>query len=74
MAIEFTAPKIVESECEVEIEQVDIKTGVLFWDYSLIMYTLGKSLSMNAVKQFMTKFWSFTKLPNMFSMMKGISY
>ncbi|XP_058770215.1 uncharacterized protein LOC131643883 [Vicia villosa] len=66
MVIYFTAPKIVEGECEVEIEQADIETGVLFWDSSIIIYTLGKSLSMNAVKQFMTKFWSFVKLPDMF--------
>lgn len=30
------------------------------------MYTLGKDLSMNAVKQYMIKFSNFIKLPEMY--------
>lgn len=62
----FTAPKIVDGELEVEIETKDVESELFFWDLTLIMYTSGKDLSMNVIKQFMTKFWNFVQLPDMF--------
>ncbi|CAK8562005.1 unnamed protein product [Lathyrus sativus] len=60
--IEFIAPNIVEGEIEVDIEEADIESEVKFWDLSLIMYVIGKDLSMNAIKRYMIKFWNFVKV------------
>ncbi|XP_058764506.1 uncharacterized protein LOC131637957 [Vicia villosa] len=64
--IGYSAPKIVEGEIEVEIEAADVQSEVKFWEHTLIMYVLGKDLSMNAVKQFMLRTWNFVKLPELF--------
>jgi hypothetical protein len=66
LAMEYVAPKLVNGEVEVEIENSDIESEVKFWESSLIMYVLGSELSMSAVKQFMIKTWNFVKLPDMF--------
>ncbi|XP_058749946.1 uncharacterized protein LOC131622954 [Vicia villosa] len=66
LTIEFIPPTIVEGEMEVEIVEEDIVSEIMFWDSTLIMYALGKELSMNAVKNFMSKFWDFVQLPSMF--------
>jgi hypothetical protein len=66
LAMEYVAPKRVNGEIEVEIDVTDIESEVQFWASSLIMYVLGGELSMNAVKQFMIRNWSFVKLPDMF--------
>ncbi|KAL5170000.1 hypothetical protein HKD37_11G031783 [Glycine soja] len=65
-AIEYFAPKVVEGEIEVEIEEEDILSELKYWETTLIMYVLGRELSMNAVKQYMMKFWSFVQLPEMY--------
>lgn len=59
MAIEFVAPKILEGEIEINIKVVDVESEVKFWESSLIMYVLGKDLSMNVVKHFMFHFSDF---------------
>lgn len=59
MAIEFVAPKILEGEIEINIKVIDVESEVKFWESSLIMYVLGKDLSMNVVKHFMFHFWDF---------------
>lgn len=56
LTIEFTPSKIIEGELEVEIEDADIEFELMFWDSTLIMYALGKELSMNAVKNYTSKF------------------
>jgi hypothetical protein len=66
LAMEYVAPKRVNGEIEVEIDVTDIESEVQFWASSLIMYVLGGELSVNAVKQFMIRNWSFVKLPDMF--------
>jgi hypothetical protein len=66
LAMEYVAPKLVNGEVEVEIENSGIESEVKFWESSLIMYVLGSELSMSAVKQFMIKTWNFVKLPDMF--------
>lgn len=50
MAIKFVAPKTVEGEIEVEVEDINVESEVNFLESSLIMYVLGRNLSMNAVK------------------------
>jgi hypothetical protein len=64
--MEYVAPKRVNGEIEVEIEASDVDSEIQYWASSLIMYVLGGDLSMSAVKQFMTRHWSFVKLPDMF--------
>ncbi|CAK8532570.1 unnamed protein product [Lathyrus sativus] len=71
MAIEFVAPKVVEGEIEVDIEDSDVESEVKYLESALIMYALGRELSINAVKNFMSKFWNFVKLSNIFYHEKG---
>ncbi|XP_058762881.1 uncharacterized protein LOC131636267 [Vicia villosa] len=66
LTIEFSAPKYVEGEFEVEIEEADMESELLFGDSALIMYAIGKNLSMNAVKNYMAKFWNFVQLPGIY--------
>ncbi|CAK8578828.1 unnamed protein product [Lathyrus sativus] len=66
LTMEFVAPKIIDGEVEIQIEEEDVEKEVKFWESALIMYVLSEDLSMNAVKQFMMKSWNFVKLPDMF--------
>ncbi|XP_058771879.1 uncharacterized protein LOC131645220 [Vicia villosa] len=66
LQMEFVAPKVVNGELEVEIEEEDIASELRHWDSALIMYVLGGDLSMNNVKQFMIRNWNFVKLPEMY--------
>ncbi|CAK8563489.1 unnamed protein product [Lathyrus sativus] len=66
LTMEFVAPKIIDGEMEIQIEEEDVEKEVKFWESALIMYALGVDLSMNAVKQFMSKNWNFVKFPDMF--------
>lgn len=56
----------MEGEIEVIIKATDVESEVIFWEDTLIMYVIGKGLSMNAVKQYMIKYWNFVHLPEMF--------
>lgn len=62
--MEFTDPTIVEDDVEVLIEEADIDSE--FWETSLIMHVLVGDLTMNAVKQYMKRFWNFVTLLEMF--------
>lgn len=53
----------MEGELEVEIEEEDVESEMKYWEASLIMYVIGKDLSLNVVKQFMIRYWNFIKLP-----------
>lgn len=66
MTIEFIAQKIVEGEIKVDIEEADVESEVKFWEYAHIIYALGRYLSMNVVKQYMSKLWNFIQLLDMF--------
>ena len=65
MPIEFIAPKLIDREVEIEIEEADIEQEVKYWETTLIMYVIGGDLSMNVVKQYMMKFLNFVQLPDM---------
>lgn len=41
MTNEYVAPKFVNGEVEIEIEEDDIEFEVKFWESSLIIYVLG---------------------------------
>ncbi|XP_058776932.1 uncharacterized protein LOC131651274 [Vicia villosa] len=57
---------IVDGMKEVEIELEDVELEIRYWDTALIMYAIGRNLSMNIVKNYMRKMWSFVALPEMF--------
>ncbi|CAK8567229.1 unnamed protein product [Lathyrus sativus] len=65
-AMKFIAPQVVNGKLEVVIEEDDIISEVKFWESSLILYAMGVDLSMNAVKNFMTKNWNFVQLSDMY--------
>lgn len=62
MPIEFDAPKIVDSEVKIQIEEEYIEYEVKFWEATLIMYVIWGNINMNAVKNYMLKFWNFIQL------------
>jgi hypothetical protein len=66
IAIEYTAPTIVNGEIEVIIEEQDVASEKQFWEHALIMYALGEDLSMNAVNKFMITMWNFVSLPKLY--------
>lgn len=63
MAIEYVQPTLVDGEIEIAIDEEDIVSEKKFWENALVMYVLGGELSMNGVKQFITKAWNFVQLP-----------
>ncbi|CAK8531390.1 unnamed protein product [Lathyrus sativus] len=65
-AMKFIPPQVVEGKIEVQIEEDDVSSEVKFWESSLILYAMGADLSMNAVKNFMTRSWNFVQLPDMY--------
>ncbi|CAK8541935.1 unnamed protein product [Lathyrus sativus] len=64
--MKYIAPQVVNGNLEVVIEDDDIIFEVKFWESSLILYTMGIDLSMNAVKNFMTKTCNFVQLSDMY--------
>lgn len=66
MTIDFVTPNVVNEEIEVEIEDEEIDSEIKFWESALIMYVIGREISMNVVKQFMEKNWNFVKLPYLY--------
>ncbi|CAK8540004.1 unnamed protein product [Lathyrus sativus] len=65
-AMKSIAPQVVDGKIEVLIEEDDVRSEVKFWESSLILYAMGADLSMNAVKNFMTRSWNFVQLPDMY--------
>lgn len=66
MQLSYVAPKKVDGGYEVEIEDEDVEEELKYWESALIMYVIGGELSMNAVKNFMIKFWNFIQLPEVY--------
>lgn len=50
LAINFSAPTIVNGDIEITIDESDVESEKKFWESSLIMYVLGGDLTMNSVK------------------------
>ena len=65
-AMKFIAPTIVNGTIEAVIKEEDVISEVKFWEPSLVLYSLGLDLSMNGVKNFMSRYWSFVQLPDMY--------
>lgn len=55
MAVDFIAPTFVNGKAEITIDESDVSEELEFWENSIILFALGQSLSMNAVKKFMEK-------------------
>ncbi|XP_058750189.1 uncharacterized protein LOC131623208 [Vicia villosa] len=66
LAMAYVAPARVEGDYDIEIEEEDVTTELRLWENTLVLYGLGEDLSMNMVKNFMTKTWNFVTLPDMY--------
>ena len=66
MAVDFVAPTFVNGKAKVTIDDSDVSGELEFWENLIILFALGESLSMNAVKKFMEKTWNFISLPELF--------
>lgn len=66
MAIAFIAPNLVDGEIENNIEVIDVAQELEFWENDIILFALGETLTMNAVRKFMEKTWNFVALPNLY--------
>lgn len=55
MAVDFVAPTFVNGKAKITIDESDVSGELEFWENSIILFALGESLSMNAVKKFMEK-------------------
>ncbi|KAI5423833.1 hypothetical protein KIW84_030161 [Lathyrus oleraceus] len=66
VSMEYIPPTIVDGEVEVKIEESDVEDELEFWSNSIILFALGDSLSMNAVKKFMEKNWNSVSLPELY--------
>ncbi|XP_058751687.1 uncharacterized protein LOC131624790 [Vicia villosa] len=64
--IEYTVPKVVNGEIEVQLEEQDLVSEMKFSEHALIMYALGDELSMNGVRKFMMNYWNFVTLPELY--------
>ncbi|XP_058775015.1 uncharacterized protein LOC131649265 [Vicia villosa] len=64
--LQYVAPKINDGIIEVEIEEKDVESEIRFWENSLIMYVIGTNVSMNAMKNYMSRVWNFVALPDMY--------
>ncbi|CAI8611328.1 unnamed protein product [Vicia faba] len=66
LVLGYYAPLMMEGKPVVIISNEDVEKELMYWKNSAIMYVLGKDLSMNAVKQFMMRYWNFVQLPQLF--------
>lgn len=66
VAIQIVAPKVVDVDLEIEIEEGEVASKVIFWETALIMYVIGGSLSMNVVKTYTRKYWTNVQFPDMY--------
>ncbi|XP_058746354.1 uncharacterized protein LOC131619255 [Vicia villosa] len=48
------------------IEECDVAEELSYWENALILFALGESLSMHAVKNFMEKTWNFVSLTELY--------
>ncbi|XP_058745862.1 uncharacterized protein LOC131618712 [Vicia villosa] len=64
--IEYTPPRVVNGEIEVNLEESDIVSEVQYWENAIVIYVIGSNLSMNAVKTFINNVWNFVSMPNIY--------
>lgn len=67
LEVKFFPPIVYEGgEVEVSIDEDDVQSELIFWKHTLVLYYIGKDLSMNAVKQFIMKVWDDVQMPKIF--------
>ncbi|XP_058774580.1 uncharacterized protein LOC131648869 [Vicia villosa] len=66
MAVEYIAPTLLNVDIEINIEETDVAQELEFWEYAVILFTLGGNLTMTAVRKFMETSWNFVALPNLY--------
>ncbi|CAK8570485.1 unnamed protein product [Lathyrus sativus] len=71
MVVEFVALEIINGEIEMKIDESDVEDELDFWSNVMILFALGDSLSMNAVKKFMENSWSFVTMSELCYNEKG---
>ncbi|CAI8594894.1 unnamed protein product [Vicia faba] len=55
MTVGYAAPMMVNGEIVIQIEEDYVADELEFWENALILFSLGDTLSMNAVKKIMKK-------------------
>ncbi|XP_058774240.1 uncharacterized protein LOC131648504 [Vicia villosa] len=66
MVVEFVAPQLINGKEMILIEDSDVADELLHWENAIILFALGETLSMHAVKSFMEKSWNFVSLPELY--------
>ncbi|XP_058783636.1 uncharacterized protein LOC131658346 [Vicia villosa] len=66
MVVEFVAPQIIDGEEKIIIDESDVASELTYWENAVILFALGETLSMHAVKNFMEKSWNFVALPELY--------
>lgn len=66
MTIEFVAPQIINGEEHIIIKERDVAEELSYWENAVILFPLGESVSMHAIKNFMEKSWNFISLPELY--------
>ncbi|XP_058776169.1 uncharacterized protein LOC131650479 [Vicia villosa] len=65
-AVEFVTPQLINGEEKIIIEESDVADELTYWENAVILFALGETLSMHAVKNFMEKSWNFVTLPELY--------
>ncbi|XP_058746194.1 uncharacterized protein LOC131619069 [Vicia villosa] len=66
MALRYIPPTMINGEVEISIEDKDVVNELNYWESAMILFAMGESLSMNAIKKFMEKVWNFFSLPELY--------
>ncbi|XP_058774196.1 uncharacterized protein LOC131648458 [Vicia villosa] len=66
MQVEFVATQFFEGNEKVIIEAEDVAEELNYWENAIILFALGETLSMHAVKNFMEKSWNFVAMPELY--------
>ncbi|XP_058774346.1 uncharacterized protein LOC131648621 [Vicia villosa] len=66
MVVEFVAPQLINGQEKILIDDGDVEDEIRYWENAVILFALGETLSMHAVKSFMEKNWNFVSLPELY--------
>lgn len=64
--MDFNTPNLVNGEIEITIEDTNVAKELELWENAVILFALGETLTMNAVRKFMEKTWNFVALPELY--------
>ncbi|XP_058759684.1 uncharacterized protein LOC131632999 [Vicia villosa] len=66
LPVTFVARQLIDGEEKIIIEESDVVDELSYWENAAILFALGETLSMHAVKNFMEKTWNFVALPELY--------